>query len=156
MNEIDHALILCILGQVRSFKGEMNIHGACSLINEKEEDKYTIWELVYELWINYAFYKENTKFSELNSFYWVQWFIWGEILYLMDLWMNHGRWGEFLTQKPYLSNQVIAVYAILNKDISLLASNLYYIFNSECIKCIYQANLVYLLLSWTKPSISEP
>ena len=40
------------LGQVRSFKGEMNIHGlhgAFSLINEKEKDKYTIWELVYEL-----------------------------------------------------------------------------------------------------------
>jgi len=40
------------LGQVRSFKGEMNIHGLSwdfYLINEKEEDKYTIWELVYEL-----------------------------------------------------------------------------------------------------------
>jgi len=48
LSEIDHALILCILGQVRSFKGKMNIHGAFGLINEKEEDKYTIWELNYE------------------------------------------------------------------------------------------------------------
>ena len=46
MSEIDHALILCILGQIRSFKGKINIHGlhgALRLINEKEEDKYTIW-----------------------------------------------------------------------------------------------------------------
>ena len=47
----------------------MDFHGAFSVINEKEEDKYTIWELVYELLINYEFYKENTKFSKLNSFY---------------------------------------------------------------------------------------
>jgi len=50
----------------------MDFHGAFSLINEKEEDKYTIWELVYELWINHGFYKGNAKFSEHNSFYWVQ------------------------------------------------------------------------------------
>jgi len=50
-----------------------------------------------------------------------------------------------LTEKLYLSDQVI--YAILNQDISLLASNLYYLLNSECIKCFYQANLVYSLLS---------
>ena len=51
--------------------------------------------------------------------------------------------GWVVTQKPYLSDQVIAVYAILNQDISLLASNLYYLLNSECINYIYQANLVY-------------
>jgi len=49
--------------------------------------------------------------------------------------------------EQYLSDQVITVYAILNQDIPLLASNLYYLLNSECIKCIYQANLIYLLLS---------
>ena len=87
----------------------MDFHGAFSLINEKDEDKYTIWKLVYELWINYGFYKENTSFSELYSFYWVQWFIWGGILYLMDLRMKYEKWGEFLTQKLYLSDQVIAV-----------------------------------------------
>ena len=27
----------------------MDFHGAFCLINEKEEDKYAIWELVYEL-----------------------------------------------------------------------------------------------------------
>jgi len=27
LSEIDYALILCILGQVRSFEGKMNIHG---------------------------------------------------------------------------------------------------------------------------------
>jgi len=31
-----------------------------------------------------GFTKENTTFSELNSFYWVQWSIWGGIPYLMD------------------------------------------------------------------------
>ena len=77
MSVINHALIFCILWQVRSFKGEMNIDGAFSLINEKEEDKYTIWELVYELWINYVFYKENAQFRELTSFYWVQWLVLG-------------------------------------------------------------------------------
>jgi len=61
----------------------MDFHGAFSLINEKEEDKYTISEVVYELWIIYGFYKENTKLGKLNSFFWVQWFIWGGIPYLM-------------------------------------------------------------------------
>jgi len=70
--------------------------------------------------------------------------------------MKCGKWGEFLTQKPYLLDQVIAVYAILNQDISLLTSNLYYLLNSECIKCIDQANLVYSLLSRTNLYISEP
>jgi len=55
--------------------------------------------------------------------------------------------GRVVTQKPYLSDQVIAVYAILNQDISLLASNLYYWLTSDYINCIYQANLVYSLLS---------
>ena len=55
--------------------------------------------------------------------------------------------GRIVTHKPYLSDQIITVYAILNPDTSLLASNLYYLLNSECIKCIYQANLVYSLLS---------
>ena len=32
--------------------------------------------------------------------------------------------GRVVTQKSYLSDQVIAVYAILNQDISLLTSNL--------------------------------
>ena len=128
----------------------MDFHGAFSLINEKEEDKCTIWELGYEFWINYGFYKEITKFSELKSFYWVQWLIEVGIPYLMDLWMKYGKWGEFLTQKPYLSDQVITVYAILTQDISLLDSNLYYLLNSECIKCFYQANLVYSMLTWTK------
>ena len=55
----------------------MDFHGAFSLINEKEEAKYIIWEFIYELWIIYEFYKENTKISEFNSFYWVQWLILG-------------------------------------------------------------------------------
>ena len=70
--------------------------------------------------------------------------------------MKYGKWGEFLTQKPYLSDQVIGVYAILNQNISLLASNLYYLLNLEWIKRINQANLVYLFLSCTKLNISEP
>ena len=69
--------------------------------------------------------------------------------------MKYGKWGEFLTQKQHLLDQV-AVYDILNKDTSLLASNLYYLLNLECIKRISQANLVYLLLSCTKIYISEP
>ena len=56
--------------------------------------------------------------------------------------MKYEKWEEFLTQKPYLSDQVITVYAILNQDISLLTSNLYYLLNSECIKYVYEANLV--------------
>jgi len=94
----------------------MGFHEAFSLINEKKEDKHINWEIAYELWIIYGFYKENIKFSELNNFYWVQWFFWGGILYLMDLWM---KWevGIVVTQKPYLLGQVIAVYAILNQDI---------------------------------------
>jgi len=64
--------------------------------------------------------------------------------------------GRVVTQKPYLSDQVVVVYTILNQDISLFASNLYYLLTSAYIKCIYQANLVYLLLSWTKLYISKP
>jgi len=69
--------------------------------------------------------------------------------------MKYEKWGEFLTQKSYLADQVITVYAILNQDISLFASNLYYFLNSECIKCIYQASLVHPLLSRIKLYISE-
>ena len=69
--------------------------------------------------------------------------------------MKYGNWGEFLTQKKYLSDQV-TVFDLLNQDISLLASNLYYLLNLECIKRINQANLVYLFLSCTKLNISEP
>ena len=69
--------------------------------------------------------------------------------------MKYGKWGEFLTQKPYLSDQV-TVFDLLNQDISLSASNLYYLLNLECIKRINQANLVYLFLSCTKLYISEP
>jgi len=29
---------------------------------------------------------------------------------LMDLLMEYGKWGKFLTQKPYLSNQVTKIY----------------------------------------------
>jgi len=39
-----------------------------------------------------------------------------------------------LTRKPHLSDQVIVLYVILNQDVSLLASNLYCLLNSECIK----------------------
>ena len=67
-----------------------------------------------------------------------------------------GKCEECLTQKPYLSDQVTAIYAILNQDISLLASNLYYLLNLECIKCIYQINLVFSLLFWIKLYISKP
>ena len=158
MSEIDHALILCILCQVRLFKGGMNIHGlSCSfnLINEKKEDKYIIWEFVYELWINYGFYKENSKFSELDS----------SIEFNVSLGSNsifNGLVNEIWEverislEKPYWSDQIIAVYAILNQDISFLASKLYYLLNSECVKCICQTNLVYSLLSWTKLYISKP
>ena len=75
--------------------------------------------------------------------------------YDMDVRMKYGKWGEFLTQKPYLSDQV-TVSDLLNQDISLLASNLYYLLNLECIKRIDQANLLYLFFSCTKLYISEP
>ena len=64
--------------------------------------------------ITHGYYKESTKFEEFNSFHWDQYSIWGQKLYLMDLWMKHGKLREFLTQKPYLLDQVIAIYAILN------------------------------------------
>jgi len=54
LSEIDHALILCILGQVRSFKEGnqifMGFNGAFSSIMERKEDKYIFWEYIYELW----------------------------------------------------------------------------------------------------------
>ena len=48
--------------------------------------------------------------------------------------------GRAMTQKPYLSDEVSAVYAILNPDISLLTSNLYYLLTSKCIRYIYQSS----------------
>ena len=42
----------------------MDFHGAFGLVNKKEEDKYIIWEVVYELWVIYEFYK---KISSLVS-----------------------------------------------------------------------------------------
>ena len=61
-----------------------------------------------------------------------------------------------MTQKPYSSDQVITICAILNQDIALLASNLYYLLNSKCIKCIYQANqctCCYFESSYTSASL---
>ena len=53
MSEIDHALILYVLGQARPFRGKNEYSWTFielfSLISEKEEDKYTIWGLVHEL-----------------------------------------------------------------------------------------------------------
>jgi len=55
--------------------------------------------------------------------------------------------GKSCDSETILTDQDIVVYAILNQDISLLASNTDYLLTSEYIKYIYQAKLVYLLLS---------
>ena len=44
---------------------------------------------------NYWFYKENTKFSELISFYCVQRLIWSEKLPLLDLLMKYDKSREY-------------------------------------------------------------
>jgi len=46
----------------------MDFNGAFSSIMERKEDKYLFWELTYEFWMNYGFYRENTEFTELNNF----------------------------------------------------------------------------------------
>jgi len=50
----------------------MDCIGAFSFIIERKEDKHVSWGLFMSCEINYVFYKENTKFNELSSFYCVQ------------------------------------------------------------------------------------
>ena len=45
--------------------------------------------------ISYESYEENTKFSELNSFYCLQLLIWSEKLQLLDLVMEYKKLGEY-------------------------------------------------------------
>ena len=98
----------------------MAFHGVFSLINEREEDNYIDWKFIYELWIIYRLYKGKYQFSELNSFYWVQRFISGGMLYLMDLWLNYKKWESYcilccLNQDIYLSwPQTFTTYSSQN------------------------------------------
>jgi len=74
----------------------MDCHGVFSTIVERKEDNYVFWELIYELWNQLRiFYKENTKFSELISFYYVQWLFCEEKLHLLDSLMKYKKWGEY-------------------------------------------------------------
>jgi len=50
----------------------MSCIGSLSSIVVRKEDKYVVWELIYELCISYGRYKENTKSSEFISIYCVQ------------------------------------------------------------------------------------
>jgi len=50
-------------------------HGVYGSILERKEEKYVFWGLFMSYEINYEFYKKDTKFSRLNSFYYVQWLI---------------------------------------------------------------------------------
>ena len=49
----------------------MDFYGAFCSIIERREDEYVFENLCMSYGINYVFYKENTKFSELDNFYYV-------------------------------------------------------------------------------------
>ena len=68
--------------------------GAFSLIMGRETSMY-FGSLFMSYEINCLFYRENTKFSELNSFYCIQWPIWNEKLHWPDLLIKYEKWGEY-------------------------------------------------------------
>ena len=43
----------------------MDFIGVFSSIYEINEEKYAFWELNYEFWITYTYYKESTEFESL-------------------------------------------------------------------------------------------
>ena len=63
------------------------------LWREKEKSMY-FESLLMSYGVNYGLYKENAKFSELNSFYYDQCLIWIEKLHLLGLLMKYDEWGE--------------------------------------------------------------
>ena len=50
----------------------MDFDRVFSSILERKEGKYVFWGLLMSYEINYGIYNENTKFSELISFIYVQ------------------------------------------------------------------------------------
>ena len=100
--------------------------------------------------INMDFIKkiENTKFSELNRFYGVQWHIWSEKLHLLDLLMKCERWGEcWLNHSETWAKQLLLMP---------FWTKLYFswphmvIIHSMVDQMCYQVNPVYSISSWTK------
>jgi len=49
----------------------MSCIGTFGSLVGRTEDELVIWELIYELYISYELYKENIKFYELISIYYV-------------------------------------------------------------------------------------
>ena len=73
----------------------MDFYRAFSSIIERKKTSIYFGSLFMSYGINYGFYKENTKFSKLNSFYCIQWFILNEKLHLLDLLKKYEKWGGY-------------------------------------------------------------
>ena len=117
--------------------------------------KYVFWDLIYKLWNQlWILQKKNNKFSEFNSFCYLQWHIWNEKLNLLDLLMKYEN-GK--------STEAIIVTIGLTKChlchfkpgyISFGLTPLLYV--AEHIKCIYWTTPMYLQSSWIKPYLNKP
>jgi len=95
----------------------MSYIGPLSSIVGRKEDKYVIWELIYELCISYGPYKETIKFYELLTICCVQRLMWSAKLPLMGLWMK-SEVGRLLNQKHWELGHSSTSYAILNPHVS--------------------------------------
>jgi len=73
----------------------MDCNGVYDLIMERKEDEYVFGTSFMSGGINFWFYKESTKFSELISFYYIQKLNWGENMHLLDLLMKYEKLGEY-------------------------------------------------------------
>jgi len=95
--------------------------------------------------INYGFYKENMKFTELNSFYCVQCLIWSEKLHLLELLMKL-RSGKSIDSKTVRIGPIKCNLCNLESTcISLGLTPLLPI--SKYIKCVYKINPLYSIVS---------
>jgi len=129
----------------------MDLNGALSSNVNRKEHKYVFWELMYELWINNEFYKENTKFSELNNFYCIQWLIGSKKNSLIGLIDEIWEVRRVLTQKQCKLGRASPRYALLNQHVSLSALHSYYPFQSLSNVLLHQPNLVNVILNQATP-----
>ena len=68
------------------------------LWKKKEEEMSIIWQLIYELCINYEVYEGNIKFYELIAIYCVQWLIWSVKMPLIDSTMKYQKRAMYLNK----------------------------------------------------------
>ena len=116
--------------------------------------KYVIWELIYELCICYELYKENIRFYELTSIYWVQWLMWSVKVPLLGLIMKYGMWGVYWIKNN--KNLVIQVQVMVYWTLTYFFWPFIFIIHIQSISNVYTTptQWIHCHLKWTYASMT--